>query len=98
MKRLIAAAATAGLLLSATTPVMAADNAAKINAKVIERNAKGRAISVEIDGTVYAVCDGTVTDNCINPRQAGLNWGNVPLDHWPGHPASSKTAGDEPAS
>ncbi len=38
--------------------------------------------------TKYPVCKGEVQDGCINPREAGLNWGNRPLDHWPGKPAS----------
>lgn len=38
--------------------------------------------------TKYPVCKGAVQDGCINPREAGLNWGNRPLDHWPGKPAS----------
>lgn len=36
----------------------------------------------------YPVCKGEVQDSCINPRAAGLSWGNRPLDHWPGKPAS----------
>ncbi|MCB2061637.1 MAG: hypothetical protein KDE21_14075 [Novosphingobium sp.] len=36
----------------------------------------------------YPVCKGAVQDSCINPRAAGLSWGNRPLDHWPGKPAS----------
>jgi len=36
----------------------------------------------------YPLCSKTVTDSCINPREAGKNYGNRPLDHWPGQPAS----------
>ncbi|WP_156842170.1 hypothetical protein [Novosphingobium aquimarinum] len=36
----------------------------------------------------YPICKGDVQDSCINPREAGKNWGNRPLDHWPGKPAS----------
>lgn len=36
----------------------------------------------------YPVCKGAVKDGCINPRAAGKDWGNVPLDYWPGKPAS----------
>lgn len=36
----------------------------------------------------YPPCRGEVQDNCINPREAGLNYGNRPLDYWPGQPAS----------
>jgi len=38
----------------------------------------------------YPVCKGDVQDSCIQPREAGLNYGNVPLDYWPGEPASSQ--------
>lgn len=57
---------------------------------VIERDARGRATKVSVEGKEYVVCTPVVTDSCINPRQAGLNFGNVPLDHWPGKPASEK--------
>jgi hypothetical protein len=36
----------------------------------------------------YPLCSATVTDSCINPREAGKNYGNVPLKYWPGKPAS----------
>lgn len=36
----------------------------------------------------YPVCGAQIQDNCINPREAGKNYGNVPLDYWPGRPAS----------
>ncbi|MGX7951800.1 hypothetical protein ACWPM1_04460 [Tsuneonella sp. HG249] len=36
----------------------------------------------------YPLCSATVTDSCINPREAGKNYGNRPLNYWPGRPAS----------
>ncbi len=57
-------------------------------ATVTERNSRGRATKVTVEGHEYMVCEGAVVDACINPRAAGLNFGNVPLDHWPGKPAS----------
>ena len=36
----------------------------------------------------YPPCRGEVQDSCINPREAGLNYGNRPLNYWPGRPAS----------
>lgn len=59
-------------------------------ATVTERDSRGRATKVTVEGKEYMVCTGTVVDACINPRAAGLNFGNVPLDHWPGKPASEK--------
>ncbi len=40
----------------------------------------------------YPLCTDGRTDNCINPREAGKNYGNVPLDYWPGEPASQMSA------
>lgn len=57
-------------------------------ATVVERDPRGRAIKVMVDGREYVVCTAMIMDSCINPRQAGLNFGNVPLDTWPGRPAS----------
>ncbi len=39
-------------------------------------------------GTDYPPCKGDMQDHCINPREAGLKYGNVPLKYWPGKPAS----------
>ena len=36
----------------------------------------------------YPPCSATRTDSCVNPREAGLNYGNRPLNYWPGKPAS----------
>ena len=60
----------------------------KPKAEVVERDAQGRATKISIDGKVYEVCREGKADGCINPRDAGLDFGNVPLDHWPGRPAS----------
>lgn len=57
-------------------------------AEVVERDARGHATMVSVEGQQYKVCSATVTDSCIQPRQAGLNWGNTPIDYWPGKPAS----------
>ena len=40
----------------------------------------------------YPLCTDGRTDNCINPREAGKNFGNVPLDYCPGEPASQMSA------
>lgn len=39
----------------------------------------------------YPLCTEGMTDGCINPREAGEDFGNVPLDYWPGKPASEMT-------
>ena len=56
--------------------------------EIVERNEKGKATKVRIEGKVYDVCMKDDQDGCINPRAPGLKWGNRPLDYWPGKPAS----------
>ena len=46
----------------------------------------------------YPVCSATVTDGCIQPREAGMNYGNRPLDYWPGKPASQMTPEEKRAA
>lgn len=41
-----------------------------------------------VEPRAYPLCSRTVTDECVNPREAGSNRGRVPLDYWPGRPAS----------
>ena len=60
----------------------------KPKAQVVERNEHGQTTKIRVDGQVYEVCLDGKTDGCINPRDAGLDFGSVPLDHWPGRPAS----------
>ena len=89
----LAAAALAGA--AAATPVLgqearapAAPAARAETPVIVARDAHGRATSVRIGGTVYKVCMTESEDGCIQPRAAGLNWGNRPLQNWPGRPAS----------
>ncbi|WP_373491431.1 hypothetical protein [Parasphingorhabdus sp.] len=62
--------------------------ATQAKAEVLTKAANGRAQTVMMNGKEYQVCGGDVTDGCINPREAGLNFGNRALDYWPGKPAS----------
>ena len=86
MKKLILAAA-AGSLALVGAPALA-DHHGDKNVEVVEKDAKGHATKVKIGETVYTVCTKEKQDGCINPRAAGLNWGNTPLNYWPGKPAS----------
>ena len=43
-------------------------------------------------GAEYPPCRGELQDGCVNPREAGLNYGNRPLNYWPGRPASEGAA------
>ncbi|MXO59174.1 hypothetical protein GRI89_06430 [Altererythrobacter salegens] len=88
MKQMVLFAALAAIAIPALPAQAKEGDENTVNAKVVERDSKGKATKVEVNGKVYAVCSGTVQDECINPRQAGLNFGNEPLDHWPGKPAS----------
>lgn len=93
----VAAAALAGA--AAAAPVSAQDATAPAapaarteTPVVVARDARGRATSVRIGATVYKVCMSESEDGCIQPRAAGLNWGDQPLGHWPGRPASETSA------
>jgi hypothetical protein len=88
MKTIVAAAVLAGLFATG-----AAAQTASSKGQVVERDAQHHPTKVLIDGQVYPVCTKGVTDGCINPRQAGLNWGDAPLSDWPGAPASQKDPG-----
>lgn len=88
MKALFAAAAATGLALTAA-PAAADDHGTKAKSpEVVETNQRGQATKVRIEGKVYDVCMKEDQDGCINPRAAGLKWGDRPLDYWPGKPAS----------
>ena len=80
------AVALSGLALLAAAPQPPAPP--KPKAGVIERNDKGQATRIRVEGREYEVCRDGKTDGRINPRDAGLDFGSVPLDHWPGRPAS----------
>lgn len=58
--------------------------------QIIARNAHGRATEVRVNGQDYKVCQGAVQDECINPRQAGLHFGDAPMKHWPGKAVSER--------
>lgn len=88
MKKAILTAAAASLALMGA-PALADHhgNEAK-SPEVVETNAKGHATKVKIGDKIYDVCTSDAQDGCINPRAAGLKWGNRPLNYWPGKPAS----------
>lgn len=85
--KMLSAMVAIGLAAGMAAPAMA-DGHAKMKAEIVERNAKGQATKVKMGDKVYDVCMRDDQDSCINPRAAGLNWGNRPLGHWPGKPAS----------
>jgi hypothetical protein len=94
MKKVVIVAALGALI--ASSAVVAAPRAKKARVQtssmpgveVTERDSRGRATKVTMDGQTYTVCTSDNSDGCINPREAGLNWGNTPVKHWPGRPIS----------
>ncbi|NRD89069.1 hypothetical protein C8024_05830 [Sphingopyxis sp. BSNA05] len=60
-----------------------ADKTVDSGVKIVSKDAKGKATRVSVDGKEYAVCMTEQQDSCINPRQAGLNFGDWPLKNWP---------------
>ena len=93
MKTLIAlSSATAFCFAAAVTTTAAADDHTETMEEdrpvVVTTNDRGQATQVRINGEVIDVCMSEEQDDCINPRAAGLNFGDRPLDYWPGKPAS----------
>ncbi len=94
MKKIVVSAALAGAAMAFSAPALADhhltnEGMSSPKAEVVEKNARGQATKVMIDGKTYDVCTAKDQDGCINPRAAGLKWGNRPLDYWPGQPAST---------
>lgn len=65
-------------------PVAAQSYTTSGKAEVVERNADGKATKVRAGGEIYAVCMSEASDDCINPRAAGLDWGDIPRRDWSG--------------
>jgi hypothetical protein len=84
----IATILAAGTVLAFTAAAATSQTTAQGKAEIVQKNAKGQATQVRIDGKIYNVCLSDTQDSCINPRSAGLNFGNYELKHWPGRPAS----------
>lgn len=77
------AAAALALPMAANANANAREGRSVQRAEVVARDTHGHATQVQVDGQVYAVCTSESQDDCINPREAGLKFGNVPLDHFP---------------
>lgn len=88
MTRIFAATATLVACAALSAPAMAQTATTSQGFAVVETNARGQATKVSKDGKVYTVCTSDAQDSCINPREAGLKFGNNPLSYWPGKPAS----------
>lgn len=89
MKKILVAAAALGTMATVySAPAVADDHASEAKWEVVETNSRGQATKVRSGSTTIDVCMNDSQDNCINPREAGLRWGNRPLAYWPGKPAS----------
>lgn len=53
--------------------------------EIVERTPQGKVTKVRVKGKVYDVCENEKQDSCIQPRAAGLNRGDFPLNYWPGN-------------
>ncbi len=82
--------AVIALLAFAAAPVAAQEGATdeKPKAEVIAWDADGKPDRVRVDGFEYKLCKGGQTDSCINPQDAGFDWGGREIKYWPGRPAS----------
>jgi len=77
---------------------------ARPKVEVVSVGEDGKPDVVRVDGYEMKVCKGDVTDGCINPQDAGFDWGGTEINYWPGRPASEidgklpvdKPAGDDP--
>ena len=85
--KLIAATATLGLVFGLSAPALA-DHHEPAKPEVVEVNEQGQPTKVKIGENVIDVCLTDDQDSCINPRDAGLDFGNRELSYWPGRPAS----------
>ena len=91
------AAAASTTATAATTAAVTAGTAARpqfVSNTVVQTTPAGANATAK---TEYPPCKGDIQDSCVNPREAGLNYGNRPLNYWPGQPASEKAA-TKPAS
>jgi hypothetical protein len=60
---------------------------------VVQRGPNGRATMVRVGDMTYPVCQGEQADGCIQPRAAGLGWGDRPLQRWPGEARAANRSG-----
>jgi len=88
MNRILIAAAA----LAVAGPALAAEDApaaeAKPKVEVVSVGEDGKPDVVRVEGFEMKVCKGDVKDGCINPQDAGFDWGGTEINYWPGKPAS----------
>jgi len=88
MKHLVLLAATATLLAGQAFAADSPPVEPKPQAEVISYDKDGKPDIVRVDGYEYKLCKGGQKDSCINPQDAGFDWGGKEIKYWPGKPAS----------
>jgi len=91
MRHFLTITAAATLSMGLGAPAMADNHMAKDDRadwkaqspEIVERNDRGKATHVRVEGKIYEVCMNESQDGCIQPRAAGLNWGDRPLMDFP---------------
>ncbi|MEE4339699.1 hypothetical protein [Erythrobacter sp.] len=89
MRNILAITAAAALSVGISAPAMADDHKndradwKAQSPEIVERNAQGKATKVRVEGKIYEVCMRESQDACIQPRAAGLNWGDYPAMDFP---------------
>ncbi|GGD63250.1 hypothetical protein [Croceicoccus mobilis] len=86
-QQMAANSASASTSTSASTGMSASTTSPKMVMKSGEM-AQPMAATPKTPDSEYPLCTDGRTDSCVNPRAAGKNYGNKPLDYWPGQPAS----------
>jgi hypothetical protein len=83
--------------LLAASPALADhhEEGEKPTVEVVKMGEDGTPDIIKLDGFEVAVCKEGRTDGCINPRDAGLDFGSESINYWPGKPAS-EIEGDLP--
>ena len=89
MNNIVVKAAVATAAMGLAFPALADEHMAAREAdwrvdeqvEILERNAQGKATKVRVGEWTYPVCmSERMTDGCIQPRAAGLDWGPWPAD------------------
>lgn len=77
-------------VLTASSPAAASDDPSeqKPKAEIVGYDEDGTPAVVRIEGYEYKLCKGGQSDGCINPQDAGFDWGGKEITYWPGRPAS----------
>lgn len=88
IERQIASMPAPNASATAQTATTAAMTAGPANMQFVSSEVVQTTPAADTASTSYPPCKGDVQDHCVNPREAGLKYGNVPLKYWPGKPAS----------